>query len=99
MIEDRGLGVSFLDGHVHGFPKIVGPYASYTIGFKCGKLYKLLFQPRHALTHSSDNELCELWHRRMAHLHHPALRMLRYMATSFLEFNTEHDDVCRGCAL
>ena len=43
MIEDQGLGVSFLDGHVHVFPKDVGPFASYTIGVKCGKLYKLLF--------------------------------------------------------
>ena len=25
--------------------------------------------------------------------------MLRYMVTGFPEFNTEHNDVCRGCAL
>ena len=31
MIEDRGLGVSFLDGHVHVFPKIVGPSGSFAI--------------------------------------------------------------------
>ena len=65
MIEDRGLGVSFLDGHLHVFPKTVEPSASYAIGVRCGKLYKLLFQPRHALAHSSDNELCEPWHRGM----------------------------------
>ena len=81
MIEDRGLGVSFLDGNLRVFPKTARPSASYTIGVRCGKLYKLLFQPRHALAHSSDNELCELWQRRMAHLHHPALHMLRYMVT------------------
>ena len=45
MIEYRGLGVSFLDGHVRVFPKTAGPSASYTIGVRCGKLYKLLFQP------------------------------------------------------
>ena len=75
IIEDKGLGVSFLDGHVGIFPKTVGPSASYTIGVRCGKLYKLLFHPQHALTHSSSNELCELWHRRMVHLHHPSLTM------------------------
>ena len=80
-------------------PKTVGPSASYTIGVICEKLYKLLFQPQHALAHSSSNELCELWHRRMPHLHHPTLRMLRDMVTRLLEFNTEHSDVCRGCAL
>ena len=81
MIEDKGLGVSFLDGYVHVFPKTIGPSASYTIGVRRGKLYKLFIHPEHALTHSSSSELCELWHRRMAHLHHSALRMLRYMVT------------------
>ena len=60
MIEDRGIGVSFLDGHVRVFPKTAGPSVSYTIGVICGKLYKLLFQPQHALAHSNDNKLCEL---------------------------------------
>ena len=50
MIEDQGLGVS-LDGHVHVFPKTAGPSASFAIGVRCGKLYKLLFQPWHALPH------------------------------------------------
>ena len=35
----------------------------------------------------------------MAHLHHPNFWMLRYMVTGFPRFNTEHNDVCRGCAL
>ena len=72
MIENRGLGVYVLDGKVHIFPKAAGPSTSYAIGVKCGELYKLLFQPHHALSHTqSSSELCELWHRRMAHLHHP----------------------------
>ena len=45
MIEDKSLGVSFLDGHVQVFPKTIGPSASYTIGVKCGKLYKLFSAP------------------------------------------------------
>ena len=91
--------MSFLDGHVRVFPKSAGPSASYTIGVRCGKLYKLLFQPQHALAHISDNEICELWHRRMAHFHHPTLRLLRYMVTGLPEFSTEQSDVCKGCAL
>ena len=81
------------------FPKTAGLSASYTIGVRCGKRCKLLFQPQHALTHSSGNELCELWHKRMAHLHHPTLRMLRDMVIGLPEFSTEHSDVCRECAL
>ena len=42
-IEDRGLGVYVLDGKVHIFPKVEVPSASYAIGVKCRKLYKLLF--------------------------------------------------------
>ena len=44
MIKDQGLGVSFLDGHVHMFPKTAGTFASVSIGGICGKLYRLLFQ-------------------------------------------------------
>ena len=73
MIKDQGVGVSFLDGHVHIFPKTAGPSALVSIGVRCGKLYRLLFQPQHALARSSNSELCDIWHRRMAHLHHPAL--------------------------
>ena len=79
MIEDQGLGVSFLDGHVHMSLKTVGPSASVAIGVRCGKLYRLLFQPQHGLAHSSGSELCELWHRRMAHLHHPALGFVAHL--------------------
>ena len=85
MIEDRCLGVSFLDGHVHVFPKTAGPSASYAIRVGCGMMYKLLFQLQHALAHSSGNEL---WHRRMAHLHHPTLRLLRHMVIGLPELST-----------
>ena len=89
MIEDRGFGVYVLDGKVHIFPKTAGPSNSWVIGIKCEKLYKLLFEPHHALSHTqSSSELCELWHRRMAHLHHPALRMLREMTTGMPDFST-----------
>ena len=99
MIKDRDIGVSFLDGQVHVFPKTGGPSSSYTIGVRCGKLYKLLSHPQHALTHSNHSEICELWHKGMPHLHHPSLRMLRDMVTGLPEFSTKHSDVFRGCAL
>ena len=98
-IEDRGLGVCFSDGRVQVYPKATGMSSAMDIGVRCGKMYKLLFQPQCALAHSSSSELCELWHRRMAHLHHPALRLLRSMVTGLPEFSTEQEDVCRGCAL
>ena len=61
MIEDRGFGVYVLDGKVHIFSKSAGPSVSRVIGVRCGKLYKLLFEPHHALSHTqSSSELCEL---------------------------------------
>lgn len=48
---------------------------------------------------SSGKELNELWHRRMGHLHHGALRMLREAVKGVPVLSTEHDDICRGCVL
>ena len=46
-----------------------------------------------------DRDLNKLWRRRMGHLHHGALRILRSTVTGVLDLSTERDDVCRGCAL
>ena len=62
----------------------------------------LSFQLHHALAHDSSSDcgdLCKLWHTRIAHLHHPSLRILTEIVTSVPEFNTEHSEVCKGCAL
>ena len=59
MIEDQGIRVSFLDGHVDMFPKAMGPFDSVSIRASCKKLHRLLFLPQHSLAHSSDSELCE----------------------------------------
>jgi len=55
-------------------------------------------QPTRALVHDSD-DLCELWHRRMGHLHHRELPALREIVTSLPEFIVEQQGVCKGCAL
>ena len=74
-IEDRGLEVLFRGGHVYILSKGASFAFAKVIGMRIGKLYKLDFQPMAALASSRDSEehLCELWHRRMAHLHHGAL--------------------------
>jgi hypothetical protein len=66
-----------------------------------GKLFKLFFQPLHALEMSSDNRrhLCELWHCRMAHLHHGDLGGLREVVIGVPQIIIENQDVCRGCVL
>jgi hypothetical protein len=69
------------------------------IGIRQGKLYRLMFQPAQALIHSSSSDLCELWHRRMAHLHHGDFNVLKEIVTGLPEFSVEHQGVCKGCAL
>lgn len=70
------------------------------IGVLSGRLYRFMFQATRALVAQTINsELCKIWHRRMTHLHHGLFKMLREMVIGLLEFNVEHQDVCRGCAL
>ena len=38
-------------------------------------------------------------HRRMGHLHHGALRILKKTVISVLDLSTKRDDICRGCML
>ena len=77
-IEERGYEVLFCDGQVLLFPKGFSITSTKVIGTRHEKLYKIMFQPASALYHTtSSSDLCELWHRRMAHLHHGVLRILR----------------------
>lgn len=50
-------------------------------------------------SNTGNREFCELWHRRMTHLHHGALRILREITTGALKFSTERYDVCKGCVM
>jgi hypothetical protein len=99
-IEERGYEVLFRDGQVLLFPKGSSITLAKVIGTGHEKLYKLMFQPARALIHTtSSSDLCELWHRTMAHLHHGVLRVLREMVTGVPDFSTEHQELCKGCAL
>lgn len=65
-----------------------------------GRMYRLVFEAGGALAcSSSSRDLCELWHRRLGHLHHGALLQASDFTTGIPDFSIEHDDVCRGCAL
>jgi hypothetical protein len=81
-IEERGYEVLFHDGKVLLFPKGSSITSTKVIGSRHEKLYKLMFHLARTLFHStSNNDLCELWHKRMAHLHHGSLRILREIVT------------------
>ena len=64
------------------------------------QLYKLQLDSPMALVGSADEmDLNELWHRRMGHFHHGALRTLQKTIIGVPELSTERDDVCKGCVL
>jgi hypothetical protein len=44
-------------------------------------------------------DLEELWNRRMTHLHHGALKVLKDIVTGLPYFSTEHHEVCKGCVM
>jgi hypothetical protein len=82
-LQNKGLEVTFRGTKVLIHPRGSSLASGQVIGVRDGKLFRLLFQPLHALAASSDNnkQLCELWHRRMAHLHHGALGGMREAVT------------------
>jgi transposase InsO family protein len=88
--------VSFQDGRVYIKPK--DSKTAKVIGVRREKLYKLHFESIEALV-SSSCDMAELWHRRMAHLHHGALKVLKEMVAGLPDFNTEHREVWKGCAM
>jgi hypothetical protein len=100
-LQDRGLEVLFRGTEVLIYPRGDSMDSGQVIGVREGDLYRLLFQPLHALVASSINsgQLCELWHRRMGHLHHGALGGLREIVTGVPQISIEQQDVCRGCVL
>ena len=48
-----------------------------TIGVRSGHLYRLQFDTRKELMSiTNPRDIGELWHRRMGHIHHGALKLL-----------------------
>ena len=79
-LEDKGFQVKFQDHRVYIRPKGLDRSLDWVIGIQSRYVYRLHFESAKALV-SSNNSQGELWHRRMAHLHHGAFRHLRQAIT------------------
>lgn len=44
-------------------------------------------------------DIGELWHRRLGHLHHGALKIMKHISRGLLEGALEEIDICKGCTL
>ena len=83
-LEKKGFRVAFVDGQVLMWPKGKTIDDAIVIGVLQGGLYKLKGESNQALVHNTIN-LCELWHRRFAHLHYRALPIVSKAVTGKLE--------------
>lgn len=97
-LEDKGYRFSLTNGQVLVCLKGSSIDSAGVIGVREGGLYRLVGRLVQALVHDSIS-LCELWHRRFAHLHYKALSALRKMVTGLPKLQVEHYGICRGCAL
>ena len=77
--------MKFRDHRVYIKPKDSDRSLDQVIGRRSGKVYKLHFERAKALVSSSSSQ-GELWHRRMAHLHHGAMKHLRQAVIEFLRY-------------
>jgi hypothetical protein len=98
-LEDKGYEVSFKERRAYIKHKDMGKGSEQVIGVRKDKLYKLQFDSHYALASSSGGRDCELWHRRMAHLGHGALKILGKIVIGMPPFSTDHHEICKGCAL
>ena len=97
-MEDKGYEVNFRKGQVFIRPEGASLDTTFRIGVRDGNIYRFQGQSIKGLMHTGES-LCELWHRRMGHLHHRAIPLLRKMVTGLPDFSLDHQGVCRGCAL
>jgi hypothetical protein len=89
IMENRGFSFVFKKGQVIIRPKGASPDIGVSIGVRESNLYSLKGKPiQVALVHDSDN-MCELWHRRMGHLHYKMLLILREIVTGLPDFSVE----------
>ena len=68
------------------------------IGVREGGLYKVPRKFIQAMIHNIVSP-CNMWHRRLGHLHFKVLPQLQKRVKGMLIFDFEHDSICRGCII
>ena len=72
-------------------------YDAVEIGVEERRLYKFKGHTDSAFATNTINS-CELWHRRLAHIHYKSLPIVSKVVTSILEIQIEREGVCKECA-
>ena len=79
-LEKKGFRISFVDGEVLLWPRGKTIEDAIVIGEEEGGLYKLRGHIDVAFIHNTVS-LCELWHRRLAHVNYKALPIVSKVVT------------------
>ena len=83
MLEDKGYDVVFSEGKAFLRSKATGE--TWRIGVRAKNLYQLQVDGCAAMVGKAEGVVSqddgELWHRRLGHLHHGALKILQQIST------------------
>eukprot|EP00253_Pinus_taeda_P015578 PITA_15578 len=101
MLEDKGYDVVFCKGKV--FLRHIGTGQTKRIGIPVKNLYKLEVDDCVALSSKVEmvqsQDVGELWHRRLGHLNHGALKIMQQISTGLPKGKLEQTNTCKGCTL
>lgn len=101
VLEVRGYYVIFNKGKAFLRHTTMGQVKQ--IGVRVKNLYKLDVEHCAALSTKAKKMQCrdvsELWHIRLGHLHHGALKIMQQITTGLPKGALEQQDVCKGCTL
>ena len=102
MLEDKGYDVVFSEGKAFLRSKTTGE--TRKIGVRTKNLYQLQVDGCAAMACKagevvSQDDEGDLWHRRLGHLHHGALKILQQISTGLPKGTLAQSDQCKGCTL
>eukprot|EP00253_Pinus_taeda_P020292 PITA_20292 len=101
MLEDRGYDVIFSKGKA--FLRHIATGQVKSIGVRVKKLYKLEVEDCATLSTKANKVqsryIDELWHKRLGHLHHGALKVMHQISTGLPKGTLEQVDTCKGSTL
>lgn len=100
VLEDKGYEVIFSRGKAYSRLKHLASGTIKQIGVRMKNLYRLQVETCAALSSKARcADVGELWHRRMGHLHHGALKILQQIDTGIPACSLDKSGVCKGCTL
>eukprot|EP00253_Pinus_taeda_P013271 PITA_13271 len=101
MLEDKGYDVVFSDGKAFPLSKTTGE--TRKIGVRVKNLYQLHVDGCSAMACKAEGVVSrddgKLWHQRLGHLHHGALKILQQISTGLPKGTLAQSNQCKGCTL